>query len=287
MNYIGSHISLHNFINFDNPYIESAKYLNKYYGNIFGIMLNLGNKKLTDKKILTDCKKYIRKHDIKIVVHSSYIYNIAQDWDQYSSWILSLKQEIKCAYKMGAFCVIIHFGKHKLLNKNIAYNNMFTSLVYIHNATFKYKKVKILLETTAGQGTEMCYLFDDLVYFYNKFKKSHNSDLRKRIKLCVDTCHIFAAGYDISSKDKILQYFNNFNKYIGIKNIKLIHLNDSKGGLGSKLDRHQELGKGHIGKENLLLISKICTNNNIPIIVETPNNAFKKEIPLILNYIKK
>ena len=71
--------------------------------------------------------------------------------------------------------------------------------------------MKILLETTAGQGTEMCYLFQDLVFFYNKFKKSHNADLRKRIKLCIDTCHIFAAG------NMVLDFFSKFGKQIGFR----------------------------------------------------------------------
>ena len=138
--YIGSHISLHHFIHHNNPYIEAIKYINKYRGNIVEIMLDLTNKKITDKKVLADCKKYIRSNNIKIVVHASYIYNIAQNWDEYSPSIMALKSEIKYAYKMGAYCIVLHFGKYKSLDKNIAYNNMFTSLIYIHNFTLKYKK---------------------------------------------------------------------------------------------------------------------------------------------------
>lgn len=277
--YIGSHISLHQFVKSNNPYIQAIKYITKYGGNIVQFMLTL-NKQFIDKKLFADCKKYIRQYNIKIIVHASYIYNIAQDWDKYSPWISSLKKEIKCAYKMGANYIVLHFGKYKTMDKKQACNNMFTSLVYIHNITLKYKKVKILLETPAGQGTEMCYLFDDLVYFYDKFKKSSNIELKDRIKLCIDTCHIFAAGNDITN------YLNKFQKYIGFDHLKLVHLNDSYGKFGGRIDRHQNIGKGYIGKDMLLQVSKICIDNNIPIILETPNNGLINEIPLIANYIK-
>jgi apurinic endonuclease APN1 len=283
MKYIGSHISLSHFMNFDNPYIEAIRYIKKYGGNIVEFMLDLSNKKLTNKTILNNCKKYSKNNKVKIVIHASYFYNIAQDWDKYSPSVLSLYTEIKNAYKMGAYCIILHFGKLKNLNKNIAYNNMFTFIIYIHNLTLKYKKTKILLETTAGQGTDMCYLFDELVSFYNKFKKSNNISLRNRIKICVDTCHIFAAGINLSSKKYINDYFNKFDKYIGLTNLLLVHLNDSKSPMGSRKDRHAEINKGYIGKKNLLYIANLCTTYNIPLLVETPNDAFKKEILMIVS----
>ena len=158
---------------------------------------------------------------------------------------------------------------------------MFTSIIHLVNKTREYSSVKIFLETTAGQGTEMCYKLDDLAYFYNKFLRC-DKFIKDRVKLCLDTCHIFAAGYDIKTKSSIKKYLKKFNKLIGIKHINLIHLNDSKCDIGCRVDRHENIGNGYIGLSGLKMIFKYFKKLNIPIILETPNNGYQTEIKLLL-----
>lgn len=234
-----------------------------------------------DKKIkhLEVFREYADKHDIKLVVHSSYTSNIAANWDENTYWILNLEDEIEFAHKVGAFGIVIHFGKSMELLLQDCYNNMFTSLIYLHNKTKHLSDVKLILETSAGQGTEMCYNFEDLQHFYNKFKI--DNEVYDRIKLCIDTCHIFSAGYDIKEKSKLEEYLRDFDQKIGISNLCLVHLNDSKTPLGGRLDRHDILGKGYIGKKGLLRFFEFCKKHNIPMVIET-YSRYKEEVKFLL-----
>jgi len=226
---------------------------------------------------------YAKKKDIKLVVHASYTNNIAEKWDQNSFWIINLIDEIEFANKVGAFGIVIHFGKSMQIKISEAYNNMFTCLIYLHNQTLGMKNVKLILETPAGQGTEMCSKFEDLQYFYNKFKI--NPEIYDRVKLCIDTCHIFAAGYNIKVKKVMKEYLKNFDKTIGISNLVLVHLNDSRSPLNGKLDRHEILGKGYIGKNGIIHFFKFCKKYNVPMIIET-YSIYKKEIEFLLKSIE-
>lgn len=243
--------------------------------NLFQIFRKPDNKLKNLDKFLS----YAKKHDIKMVVHSSYSSNIASAWDENTYWILNLQDEVEFANKVGAFGVVIHFGKSMDLKIPDAYNNMFTSLTYLHHQTSNFTNVKLILETPAGQGTEMCSDFDDLQRFYNKFKI--NEEIYNRIKLCIDTCHIFSAGYDLRSHKRIKEYLKIFNQKIGISNLILMHLNDSRTPLGGKLDRHEVLGSGYIGSKALVIIFQFCKKYEIPMVIETYRN-YKKEVKFLL-----
>jgi endonuclease IV len=106
---------------------------------------------------------------MKVVVHSAYIHNVARNWDEYSWWIINLQSEIKYAHEIGAIGLVLHVGKQLDLSIEEAYNNMYSSLVYIHNKTRDYKDVIIMLETPTGQGSQLCYRIEDFAYFYKKF----------------------------------------------------------------------------------------------------------------------
>jgi deoxyribonuclease-4 len=101
--------------------------------------------------------------------------------------------------------------------------------------------------------------------------------------MCLDTCHIFNAGYDISNKKKIKIYLDEFEKLIGINEIKLIHLNDSKNKVNSKLDRHENINYGYIGKDGLIEIAKFFTKLGISIVLETPDAHIEDDLKLIIN----
>lgn len=223
-------------------------------------------------------KKALGDAGLSLFVHSSYEINLARDWSEYSHWIKSLEREIYLAYSLGAIGIIIHFGKQMDKSLVEAYNNMYTSLIYVHSQTKKYK-IKILLETPAGQGSEICFKLNDLAYFFKKFSKSISPEVQSRFQICLDTCHIFSSGYDIRTKDKIKMYLDEFDELIGLNHLGLVHLNDSKVDLGERVDRHAGIGHGFIGKEPLLLFFKYFKKLGKPIILETHFDNYKTEIP--------
>ncbi len=274
---IGTDIHINH--NKDNGLIHAAKKIQKYNGNGMQFFITPEIKKMEQHK-LSDFKKYVEDNKMFVVIHSMYTHNIAQNWDEYSWTMKSMEIEMSYADKLGANFFIVHFGKSMDLDIEIAYNNMYTFLLTFHNKT-KHIPTKILLETTAGQGTEMCHRLEDLAYFYKKISKSVNKEFRKRIKLCIDTCHLFAAGYDLRGEKKIKLFLETFNELIGLQHIKLVHFNDSKLDLGSRKDRHENIGTGYIGLESLNILHDIFANMNIPMILETPNNGYKTEIRLL------
>ena len=235
------------------------------------VQLFMSNKKENDFKINLD------KYNLKSVIHISYSINLAKEWDEYSWWIIQFIKEIEFAHKINALYVVVHLGKQMELTKEEAYNNMYTALLYVHEETKQYLNIKILLETSTGQGSELCFKLNDFAHFFKKMSKHPNKEIKNRFGICLDTCHIFAAGYNIKNKNNIIIFLDTFEEMIGIKNIKLIHLNDSKNDVGSLLDRHESINKGYIGK-GLIYIIRFFKKFNVPIILETPNDSYKQEI---------
>ena len=260
---------------------DELKMINEYNSNLvqFFVHNNLNTKDY--EKIKNDLEKY----KIKLVIHASYTINIARDWSEHSWWLKQLYLEIELAEYLGAFGIVIHLGKQLKLSTEEGLNNMYTSLLYIYNKTKDFN-IKIFLETSTGQGSEMCYKLEDFAYFFNKFIKINNIT-KDKFRICLDTCHIFQAGYDISNKKNINKYMNDFERLIGIKYIGLVHLNDSKNELGSKLDRHESLGDGYIGLDAIKYISKFFFNINVPIILETQQDKIKEELKLLLDLTKE
>jgi len=242
--------------------IKNAKKIKSYGGNLIQIFVDIKK----DKNKYIKLKKELEKINIHISVHASYTINIAQNWNDYSWWIKQFILEIEYAEAIGAFGIVVHLGKQLNLSKEEGLNNMYSSLLYIYNK-IKNLKIKIMIETSTGQGSEMCYKLEDLSYFFNKFLKID----KNKFRICLDTCHIYQAGYNIKEKKNILKYFNIFNKKIGLKYIGMVHLNDSKNKLGEKLDRHENIGYGYIGKESIKIISNFFLNYNTPIVLETPD----------------
>jgi len=283
MKYCGAHIST---INGD--IIKSIKEIEKYGGNMCQIFvtkhLHRNVTKITTEK-LKEINKYIKKNKFKLVIHSSYMLNFAKipilhnndNKKKISWWVINLINEMKYASLMGAIGCVIHLGKHLDLTKKMALDNMLQSFTYVINNT--PTNVLLIIETSSGQGTELCFKLENLQKFYNMF----STKLKKRIGFCIDSCHIFAAGYDITTKNNITKYFNKFDKLIGINKISLIHLNDSKKKLNSRVDRHEAIGKGKIGLNGLTHFVKYCFTLNLPIILETPKQNYKIEINLIKN----
>lgn len=221
-------------------------------------------------------KKCLKDNNTKLFIHSSYTFNFARGLKINNSWkdcywVNSYITELEIAHNIGAIGCVIHVGKRLELSIEKATSNMYESLSYIINY-IKDNNLNsvIILETGAGQGTEMFLTennsIDGFANFYNKF-----TDIQKRyIKLCVDTCHIFSAGYNIKDTSKCINFFNEFEKKIGLENLVLIHLNDSSKCCNCRVDRHQNLGKGEIGMNGIGMFILMSYLLNIPLVLETP-----------------
>lgn len=279
--YIGAHISVKEGL------LNASKVIKRNKGNCLQIFLGSPRQTSFTKKSekeITEFKKYNKQNNIKVVVHSSYIINIAKNWNSYSLWVQYLISEIEYADKLGAFGIVLHFGKQLELSLQEAYNNMFSYLLHVAKETMLNSSIKIILETSSGQGTELCYQLEEFAHFYRKISSIPNKKIRNRFGICIDTCHIFAAGYDIRNKTKVKIFIEAFEELIGLRHVVLIHFNDSLKGLGDRIDRHESIGKGLIGYNGLLEFAKVFKKLHVPIILETPNiNKISEEINMLIH----
>ena len=151
----------------------------------------------------------------------------------------------------------------------------------INIALDKTKNVKAVIENTAGQGTNLGYKFEHLAYIIDKVED------KSRIGVCIDTCHMFTAGYDIRTKEAYNNTWNEFEKIVGFEFLMGMHINDSKPELGSKVDRHESLGDGKIGIDAFDFIANDKRMDDIPLILETPNtDIWEEEIKKLYSFCK-
>lgn len=155
----------------------------------------------------------------------------------------------------------------------------------INMAHKETKKVKVLLENMAGQGNVVGSTFEELADIINQINE------KERIGVCLDTCHLFSAGYDISTPESWNEVLDRFDKIVGIKYLSAMHLNDSKGPLGCRKDRHENIGKGYIGLECFKFIMRDDRFKNMPLVLETPvpsdgnSDIYRKEIQLLYSFL--
>lgn len=269
MSYIGLHID-----STPSSLIDQIKYYNEKNCKVIQLFVSLNK---SARNFYKPIKELCKTFNMKISVHISYTINIANDPNKYSWGIRQFIEEIKIAHEIGAFAVVVHLGKQLDLPLEIALNNMLINLIKVKNET-KHLDINILLETSTGQGSELCYNLDDFAKFYKKIRK-HNI-----FGICLDTCHIFNAGYDISNIKSVEKYFKEFDEKIGLTEIKLIHLNDSYNKLGQKIDRHANIGKGYIGEIGLKQIVMFFSKIGVPLVLETPDEYINEDFEKLKKY---
>ena len=199
--------------------------------------------------------EYIKENNIQLFIHSIYLINFGRPSHEITNAIECLAYDLELGSKINCKGVVIHCGKSLKLDIKEATDNMYNNMIDMLDYTSE--NCPIILETPAGQGSELCYKFEDFSDFYDKFTE----DEKKKIKICVDTCHIWASGYNPS------EYITNFLVKHS-DSIILCHFNDSKNPRASKLDRHEHVGLGKIGIEEMLKVYNICIENNIPMLIE-------------------
>lgn len=212
----------------------------------------------------------------KVVVHAPYIVNLANgDEVKFNFAVQFLKEELKRCAKLGIKKVVLHPGSHVGLGIDKGIENIAKGL----NLVLGEEDVTILLETMAGKGSEVGSKLEEIRRIIDLVED------KKHIGVCIDTCHLNDAGYDISKFDEFL---DEFDKIIEIEKIGCVHVNDSKNEMGSHKDRHENIGFGKIGFETLLKVIYNERLENVPKILETPYvdkeyPPYKYEIEMIRN----
>ena len=204
-----------------------------------------------------------------IISHNSYLINLAAlDKEKLERSYNAMLDELTKVTQLGIEFENMHPGVIAVADKdNITKKEALLQIANQLNKLleeFKDSKVKILLETTAGQGKGLGHKFHHLKTIIDKIKN------KERIGICFDTAHSFVAGYDFRSKKKYTEVWNDFDDIIGLKYLLAFHLNDTEKDFGSRVDRHAHIGKGNIGKEAFALLVNDEQFKNIPGILETP-----------------
>ncbi len=276
MLYIGSHVSFTK----SNQLVGSLKEALSYGANTFmfytGAPQNT-NRCEIDRNLTEEAIKIMENNDIdinKVIVHAPYIINLCNP-EKFDFSVTFLIEEVKRVSKLGIKYLVLHPGSHVGLGVEKGISNIVLGLKKVFESTSN--DVTILLETMAGKGTEVGRTIEEI----DKIIKRVNN---KRLGVCLDTCHLHDAGYDLEKFDEFL---DDFDKLIGINKIGCIHINDSKNIIASHKDRHENIGFGHIGFDTLISVIYNDRLDNIPKILETPyvgeHPPYKCEIEMIRN----
>ena len=268
---IGSHVS------FDSKeqLLKSVKECINYNANTF--MFYTGAPQNTRRCAITDELTYLalelmKQNNIlfdKVVAHAPYIVNLANDNDseKYDFSIKFIRQEVERLEQLNIKYLVLHPGSSVGIERSKALNNISYALNKILSIN---TNVIILLETMAGKGTECGINISEIKTIMD------GVDKKDSIGVCLDTCHLNDSGIDISKFDL---YLDEFDKTIGIDKIKCVHVNDSKNDIGTHKDRHENIGYGTIGFDNLINVVYNDKLSDIPKILETPYVGENKEYP--------
>ena len=256
---IGSHVSYKN----DTGLLGSIEEALSYGANTF--MFYTGAPQNTRRGAINDELTYkgyklMKENNIaleNVIVHAPYIINLCND-KNFDFSVSFLKQEVIRCEELGMTKLVLHPGASVGLERSHAIANIIKGLNIILDDNHN---VIICLETMAGKGTEVGKTFEELKFIIDNIKN------KSKIGVCLDTCHINDAGYDLNNFDKVL---DEFDKVIGLDYLKCIHINDSKNTIGSHKDRHENIGLGTIGFDNLINIIYNKRIENLPKILETP-----------------
>jgi len=213
-----------------------------------------------------------RREELRAVFgHTGYLINLAAtNPDFHSRSIRSLAGELVRAQQLGLPFLVLHPGAHMGAGVEAGLNQAAASLDRLFADSPK-NPVRIALEITAGQGSTLGRTFEELAHILARVKRT------ERLCVCLDTAHLFAGGHDISTPAGVRRTFAQFDKLIGRDRLAALHLNDSKTPLGSRKDRHEHIGKGHIGLEPFRYLMRDPRFRKIPKVLETPKGKEMKE----------
>lgn len=206
-----------------------------------------------------------------LMVHDSYLINLASPKDElWEKSIHAFADELERCKQLDIPYIVTHPGAHTGSGEEAGIKRQIEALNRLFDEGVG-GTTTVLLETTAGQGSVMGWSFEQLAAIMEGIHQ------QERIAVCVDTCHIFAAGYDIRDAAGYTATFQEFDRLIGVERIKAFHLNDSQKGLGSRVDRHTHIGEGEIGLEAFRLLVNDPRFIHLPKVIETPKGEEMQE----------
>jgi len=232
----------------------------------------------------TSFRKAVKQAKAKFVTaHDSYLINLAAtDEVLFQKSVAAMVVEVERAEQLGLAYLVAHPGAHVGAGDEFGLARVIQGIDEVH-ARCPGFAVKILIETTAGQGTTLGWKFEHSATILN------GVNAPERLGVCLDTCHVFAAGYDLRTPETYAATMQEFDAVVGLKRIRVLHVNDSKKGLGSRVDRHAGLGEGMIGENAFRCIATDKRFRNVPMILETPkeNDAGEPQDPINLGRLRQ
>ena len=226
---------------------------------------------LTRPEIGAFLKHTQRRELLSVFAHANYLINLAATNPQFDANSLrALSEELIRADQLKLPFLVLHPGAHLGAGEEAGLESIIESIDRVLSGIPKIK-TRIALETTAGQGSCLGSRFEQLAYIIGRVREP------ERLCVCLDTAHIFAAGYNIGSESAVRNTFRNFDRVIGRDRLVAIHVNDSKTARGSRVDRHEHIGKGKIGLEAFRFIMRDRRFREIPKVLETPKGKDLRE----------
>ena len=275
MKYVGAHVSASGGV--ENAPVNANAIGAKAFALFTKNQRQWFSKALTQQNI-TDFKKNCEKYGYTadhILPHDSYLINLGNPVpENLEKSRKSFLDEMQRCEQLELKLLNFHPGSH--LKQISEEESLKTIAESINLALDKTKGVTAVIENTAGQGTNLGYRFEQLRFIIDQVAD------KSRVGVCLDTCHTYTAGYDIKTEEGYKKTFEEFERIVGFHYLKGMHLNDSKKELGSRVDRHDSIGKGLIGMELFRRIMNDSRFDNIPLILETPiSDLWAEEIKLL------
>ncbi len=221
-------------------------------------------KELTDEEVRTFRETLPRTPVRMLLAHDSYLINLASPEEKhYRQSVEALVVEVQRAERLGLDYLVSHPGAHVGSGAEAGCQRVARALDEVHRRCRRYR-VQILLENTAGQGSCLGHCFEHLARILALVAQP------QRLGICLDTCHVFVAGYPLAPKKDYLATLRAFDRLIGLERLRAFHLNDSLKPLGSRIDRHAHIGRGCLGLEPFRLLVNDRRFRNLPMLLETP-----------------
>ncbi len=219
-----------------------------------------------DAQLFQQCMEKAEYLSADIIAHDSYLINLATPDDiLWEKSLAAFGHELDRCAILGVPALVTHAGAHMGSGEEVGLARIAAGLDRVLSER-PGQDVAVLLETTAGQGTSLCYAFEHL----RDVIAQVSTDNRARLAICWDTCHLFAAGIDFTEEYKYERMVDSFDRIVGLDRLRAIHLNDSQKGLGSRVDRHAHIGKGMLGIEPFRYIMNDPRLAALPKVLETP-----------------
>ncbi|RXE69059.1 deoxyribonuclease IV [Muribaculaceae bacterium Isolate-001 (NCI)] len=281
MKYIGAHVSVKGGVS--NAPLEAARIGAKAFALFTGSSNRWASKAISEEeteRFKANCEAggFSPAH---ILPHDNFLINLGSpDPQKLEMSRKSFIDEMRRCSQLGLTMLNFHPGSHL---KEIPVDDCLDLIAESINISLDQTEgVTAVIESTAGQGSNLGYEFGQIAHIIDKVED------KTRVGVCVDTCHTYSAGYDLRSEEGYAKTWNDFDRIIGAGYLRALHLNDDKRELGSRIDRHEEIGKGTLGEEFFIRLVNDPRFDNMPLILETPNDAiWHEEITWLYSQIKE